>query len=531
MTVSVAVAMLLAGCTAPPAPSPPAHDPERVTIVTAVANAGVAVIDQPDAADRAEAISHQLFVSSPIVVVAPEDDPRAQATAARTAERWGVPMLLTTAAAESLAASPSSPPGSAPPSGPTSSSSASPSPSPAVEAEAEAAALSLKAEITRLHASIIATVGAVGRIQIAGVEVKRSGTVFERDRTSATTAGDVLVMASHDPANLAAITTARAAGAEVTRLLEGETDLQSSPDAITALTSTAAISVVLLGGAFQSTSDPEWSVAAARTGFRWAGGSQSLFPDNLFVALYGVPGVPSLGVLGEQGIPETIARANQVAAPYAVLGDRKVTPMLEIIATVAAAAPGSDGSYSNELPVSRIEPYVDAAAAANMPVILDLQPGRSDFLTQAKKYASLLERPNVGLALDPEWRLGATQLPLQQIGSVGADEVNAVSSWLAELVDQHGLPPKIFVLHQFRSDMLRDRGSIITNHPELSTVIHVDGQGSQPDKQATWNALHPGAPANTAWGWKNFYDEDTPMLTPEQTMAQVSPTPDLITYQ
>ncbi len=164
-----------------------------------------------------------------------------------------------------------------------------------------------------------------------------------------------------------------------------------------------------------------------------------------------------------------------------------------------------------------------------MPVVIDLQPGRSDFLTQAKQYESLLVKPKVGLA--PEWRLGPSQLPLQQIGSVGAEEVNAVSSWLATLVDRHGLPPKMFVLHQFRLDMLQDRDRIITTYPELATVIHVDGQGSELDKQATWKTLHAHAPSNVAWGWKNFYDEDHPMLTPEQTMTQVSPTPDLITYQ
>jgi hypothetical protein len=33
------------------------------------------------------------------------------------------------------------------------------------------------------------------------------------------------------------------------------------------------------------------------------------------------------------------------------------------------------------------------------------------------------------------------------------------------------------------------------------------------------------------WGWKNFYDEDQPMLTPEQTVTQVEPVPDLVSYQ
>ncbi|MEO6200935.1 MAG: hypothetical protein ABIX44_07215, partial [Cryobacterium sp.] len=70
-----------------------------------------------------------------------------------------------------------------------------------------------------------------------------------------------------------------------------------------------------------------------------------------------------------------------------------------------------------------------------------------------------------------------------------------------------------------------------TSRPELALLLHVDGLGTQPAKQATWRALQVGAPAGIAWGWKNFYDEDKPMLTPGQTMSQVAPIPDLITYQ
>jgi hypothetical protein len=121
-------------------------------------------------------------------------------------------------------------------------------------------------------------------------------------------------------------------------------------------------------------------------------------------------------------------------------------------------------------------------------------------------------------------------VPLQQIGSVSASEVNEVSSWLAALVRKEGLPPKALVLHQFRLSMIQDRSALQT-HPELDMLVHVDGQGAQPDKQATWKALHQGAPEGLHWGWKNFTDEDTPMLTPAQTMQDVRPTPSLVTYQ
>ena len=163
-------------------------------------------------------------------------------------------------------------------------------------------------------------------------------------------------------------------------------------------------------------------------------------------------------------------------------------------------------------------------------MILDIQPGRSDFLTQTKEYASLLSKPGVGLALDPEWRLGPKQKPLVQIGRVSAAEVNRTSAWLADLVKAKGLPPKPFVLHEFRLTMLQQRQDIVVDRPELDTLIHVDGQGSQPDKQATWRAVRAGAP-KVGWGWKNFLKKDHPVLSPKQTLQQVHPTPDLVTYQ
>jgi hypothetical protein len=336
----------------------------------------------------------------------------------------------------------------------------------------------------------------------------------------------VVVLA--DPgADAAAAATARAAGATV--VPAGTADLVASGSAVTALSATRG-GVVLVGSAFADRQDLDWAVRAASSGFQLPGGGQRPFSGRRFVALYGAPGAPVLGVLGRQGVAATIRRAEQQAAAYRRLSPEPVVPALELIATVAAGAAGPDGNYSNELPVSRLRPYVDAAARAHQSVLLDLQPGRSDFLGQAKQYRSLLERPNVGLALDPEWRLGPHDRPLVRIGSVGAAEVNRVSAWLDDLVKQRGLPPKMFVLHQFRSSMLPDR-SRIALRPRLDTLIHVDGQGAQPDKQATWRALHQDAPKGVGWGWKNFLQKDHPVLTPERTMREVKPAPTLITYQ
>jgi hypothetical protein len=249
------------------------------------------------------------------------------------------------------------------------------------------------------------------------------------------------------------------------------------------------------------------------------------------VALYGSPVTGALGVLGEQDAAASVQRAQDVAAGYAGLTDRTVVPMFEIIATVAAGGPGADGNFSNEQSVETLRPWVDVAAAAGVQVVLDLQPGRTDFLTQARQYEELLRLPHVGLALDPEWRLGPDEQPLQRIGSVDSAEINQVVHWLADLTNAHALPPKMLVVHQFRLDMIGNRAALDTSRHELSVVLHADGQGSQPAKQSTWRTLHTDAPAGVAWGWKNFLDEDLPVLTPEQTVRDVVPLPDLVTYQ
>jgi hypothetical protein len=243
-----------------------------------------------------------------------------------------------------------------------------------------------------------------------------------------------------------------------------------------------------------------YRLATAATGVELPGGGQIAFPGRRMVALYGHPGDPVLGVLGEQGLDAAIDRARSVAASYESLVDEPVIPAFEIITTVASASAGSDGNYSSEFPVDKYKPWVEAALAEGIYVMLDLQPGRTDFLTQAKLYEELLKYPNVGLALDPEWRLKPDQVHLVQIGSVTAAEVNATGAWLAQLVRDNNLPQKVLMLHQFQLRMIENPGA----------------------KRNTWQGLHIDEPSNVLWGWKNFYDEDAPTFTPAQTIA-VSP--------
>ncbi len=284
--------------------------------------------------------------------------------------------------------------------------------------------------------------------------------------------------------------------------------------------------IQVIGG----TDDAGWQARVLLRGDELPGGGFLMFPGRRMVALYGNPLTTSLGPLGDQDPAAGLARIRQISAGYDADGTA-VLPTFEIIATVAAGSAGADGDYSNEMSLDLLRSWVDFAGDNGMYVLLDLQPGRTTFLSQAVLYEELLLEPHVGLALDPEWRLGSDEVHLDQIGSVGADEVNEVVEWLAALTRNNGLPQKVLLIHQFRNDMLPDRERIIAT-PELSLVIQMDGHGTVPEKMTSWNRTTAGWETDQfEYGWKNFYDEDIPGPMAAVDVLALIPTVVYVSFQ
>jgi len=255
-----------------------------------------------------------------------------------------------------------------------------------------------------------------------------------------------------------------------------------------------------------------------------------MFPGRRMVALYGNPLTTSLGPLGDQDPAAGLSRIEDISVGYDADGN-VVLPTFEIIATVAAGDPGADGDYSNEMPLDLLRSWVDFAGANGMYVLLDLQPGRTTFLSQAVLYEELLLEPHVGLALDPEWRLGPDEFHLEQIGSVGADELNEVVEWLAALTRDNALPQKVLLIHQFQTQMLPDRERI-TATPELALVIQMDGHGTIPEKMTSWVRTTTGWETDQfEYGWKSFYDEDIPGPMSAAEVLALVPTTVYISFQ
>jgi hypothetical protein len=256
------------------------------------------------------------------------------------------------------------------------------------------------------------------------------------------------------------------------------------------------------------------------------GGGRTIFPGRVLVAYYGTANTASLGVLGEASPDAITQRLRRAARPFAG-PHRKVQIVYELIASVAQASPGADGDYSSYISDAEVRRYVRAARRNDALLVLDLQPGRSDFLPQARHFRWALRKPWVGLALDPEWHMGPHEAPGDVIGHVSAAQVNAVSGFVARIVATDQLPQKLFMVHEFRTDMVRHIGNVRLREG-LAMVQHVDGFGSRRQKLATFHAV--AKPGRFHLGFKLFYDEDSHLFKPARVM-RIHPRVQFVSYQ
>ncbi|HWI42090.1 MAG TPA: hypothetical protein VNS81_00620 [Nocardioides sp.] len=253
---------------------------------------------------------------------------------------------------------------------------------------------------------------------------------------------------------------------------------------------------------------------------------RALPKGGMVIAYYGTAGSGSLGVLGETSPEHAHQRLRRAARPFRRPG-HPVRLAYELIVSVADGYPGADGDYSHDISRAAVQRYVDAAREHHALLVLDLQTGRSDFLEVAKRWAWALREPHVGLALDPEWRMGPGQVPAHVVGSVRAREVNRVSAWLSRKVVRRDLPEKLLVLHQFKTSMLPDVRRIV-GREGLRLVQHVDGFGTPGQKLDTYRTV--ARPRQFAMGFKLFYDEDHPLMG-ARAVHRIRPRVRFVSYQ
>jgi hypothetical protein len=255
-------------------------------------------------------------------------------------------------------------------------------------------------------------------------------------------------------------------------------------------------------------------------------GGRRIFPRYRVVAFYGAPQSHELGALGI-GSPDAAGRRlRRQARPYA----RRTRPVMlayELIATVANADPGEDGLYRTRQSDAVVRRYLRAARRAKALLLLDIQPGHADFMDEVRHYDRWLREPDVGLALDPEWHTPGAQ-PGTVIGSVEAAKVNQVTRHLAAIVRERDLPEKLFVIHQFTADMIRNKAQVAKRRG-LAVTMNVDGFGNRANKVSKYREFtHDGTRFHH--GYKLFYEEDTGLMRPRSVLA-LQPPPDLVVYE
>jgi hypothetical protein len=193
--------------------------------------------------------------------------------------------------------------------------------------------------------------------------------------------------------------------------------------------------------------------------------------------------------------------------------------------------PGGEIGYLKD---SVVREYVEYAKERGMLVFVDHQIGKYPISEAMRRLLPWLEYPNVHIALDPEWR---TESPMEVIGSMSAEELNAAQAEMSAYMDAEGIAgERMLVVHQFNERMIAGRDRVRADYPGVLLVHTADGFGPPVLKRAcySYNAKASQMPLK---GFKLFLKTtvkgagyDSPLLEPAEVLA-LEPRPRLVIYQ
>ncbi|MDQ3017287.1 MAG: hypothetical protein M3R25_11290 [Bacteroidota bacterium] len=261
----------------------------------------------------------------------------------------------------------------------------------------------------------------------------------------------------------------------------------------------------------------------------------ALLPFNRIIAYYGNLYTPRMGILGEKPSEDMLKKLqaevkNWEAADTAT----PVIPALHYIAVTAQHDPGKGKKYRLRMPFHQIDEILELAKSINGIVFIDIQVGHSTLQEEIPEFEKYLLMPNVHLGIDPEYSMKSGHVPSARVGTFDAADVNYAATYLADLVKQHNLPPKILVVHRFTKGMVTNYKNIELR-PEVQIVMHMDGFGFAAKKIDTYRYSVTNEPVQFA-GFKVFYKNDTAdkkypaLMLPDDILA-LFPKPVYIQYQ
>ena len=261
----------------------------------------------------------------------------------------------------------------------------------------------------------------------------------------------------------------------------------------------------------------------------------AILPFKRIVAYYGNFYSKNMGILGELPPDEMLAKLQgEVKKWTAADTSMPAIPAIHYIAITAQGQPGKGGKYRMRMPFAQIDKAIELAKKIDAIVFLDVQVGWSTLQEEIPTLEQYLKMPNVHLAIDPEFSMKTGRRPGTIIGTFDAADINYVSGYLAKLVKDNNLPPKIFIVHRFTRGMVSNYKQIATR-PEVQIVMDMDGWGFPAKKVSSYQIAEITEPVQFT-GFKLFYKNDikTPpwktIMTPEQVL-KLYPQPIYIQYQ
>ncbi|MFA6257942.1 MAG: hypothetical protein WC671_02985 [Candidatus Paceibacterota bacterium] len=260
----------------------------------------------------------------------------------------------------------------------------------------------------------------------------------------------------------------------------------------------------------------------------------AILPFSRIIAYYGNLYSTKMGVLGQYPETQMLAKLKtEVEKWESADPSTPVIPALHYIAVVAQGSAGKDGKYRARMPNAEIDKVLAIAEKINAIVFLDIQVGFSNVQTEIPLLEKYLKMPQVHLGIDPEFSMKSGIRPGKVVGTVDASDINFASNYLAKLVRDNNLTPKILIVHRYTQKMVTNYKQIKTM-PEVQIVMHMDGWGVQAKKINTYQQFVYKEPVQFT-GFKLFYKNDlltkgTTLMTPA-SLLKLNPQPLYIQYQ
>ena len=260
----------------------------------------------------------------------------------------------------------------------------------------------------------------------------------------------------------------------------------------------------------------------------------AILPFKRIVAYYGNLYSKQMGILGELPRKQMLDKLQgEVKKWQAADSSIEVIPALHYIAITAQQSPGTAKKYRLRMPFHQIDSVLSMAKEINALVFLDIQVGLSNLQSEMPEFEKYLKMPHVHFGVDPEFSMKGGQAPGKVVGTFDAADINYATEYLAKIVRENNLPPKILVIHRFTQNMVTNYKNIKLR-PEVQIVMDMDGWGHQARKLNTYKMFVHREPVQFT-GFKIFYKNDlkeagSHIMTPEEVL-RLKPQPIYIQYQ